>query len=316
MYSENVNNQSALIDSGRRFSPSQSGVGSIESTADTATRVPVLDLRQVTRIFGPGCNDCEEKTGLHSDTSICSTCGSIVAVNRIDLQARQGEVLGIVGESGSGKSTLLQLIYRDIDTTRGQIYFCNDSSSPRRENILELPLLETNRLRASSMSMIYQNPRLGLNFLFSAGGNIAEKIISSGEKRYDEIRGIALRFLDKIEVPVSRIDDYPEFFSGGQQQRIQIAKALSSSPKLLLLDEPTTGLDLSVQAKILDLLKVLQDEMGFTMIVVSHDLGVIRHLTDITVVMKNGAIVERGLTDQILEDPQHPYSQLLVSSIL
>ena len=117
-------------------------------------------------------------------------------------------------------------------------------------------------------------------------------------------------------MPLSRIDDYPDNFSGGQQQRIQIAKALSSSPRLLLLDEPTTGLDVSVQARILDLIKALQYEMGFSMIVVSHDLGVINHLTDLTLVMKNGSLVEYGLTDQILEDPQHPYTQLLVSSKL
>ena len=138
----------------------------------------------------------------------------------------------------------------------------------------------------------------------------------SGNKNYEEIRKRALYFLEKTEIPTSRIDDYPEYFSGGQQQRIQISKALSSNPKILLLDEPTTGLDLSVQAKILDLIKELQHEIGFAMIVVSHDLGVIKHLTDITVVMKNGQIVENGLTDQILEDPQHPYTQLLVSSIL
>jgi putative phosphonate transport system ATP-binding protein len=166
------------------------------------------------------------------------------------------------------------------------------------------------------MSMIYQNPHLGLNFNFSSGGNIAEKILSSNEKRYEVIRSRALYYFEKIELPASRIDDYPENFSGGQQQRIQIAKALSSSPRLLLLDEPTTGLDVSVQARILDLIKELKNEMGFSMIVVSHDLGVINHLTDVTMVMKNGSLVEFGLTDQILEDPQHPYTQLLVSSKL
>ena len=164
--------------------------------------------------------------------------------------------------------------------------------------------------------MIYQNPHLGLNFKFSAGGNIAEKVLGADERRYAVIRERALHFFGKIEMPVSRIDDYPANFSGGQQQRIQIAKALSSSPRLLLLDEPTTGLDVSVQAKILDLIKALQQEMGFSMIVVSHDLGVINHLTDLTLVMKDGSLVEYGLTDQILEDPQHPYTQLLVSSKL
>lgn len=186
----------------------------------------------------------------------------------------------------------------------------------KKRDINKASLNDMNYLRNTLMSMIYQNPRLGLNYRFSAGGNIAEKVIMGGNKKYDDIRNIAKYFLDKTEIPVSRMDDYPDRFSGGQQQRIQISKALSSNPKLLLLDEPTTGLDLSVQAKILDLIKVLQKEIGFSMVIVSHDLGVIKHLTDITVVMKNGQIVEKGLTDQILEDPQHPYTQLLVSSIL
>jgi putative phosphonate transport system ATP-binding protein len=184
------------------------------------------------------------------------------------------------------------------------------------KNILDAGANELNYLRDELMSMIYQNPRLGLNYQFSAGGNIAEKVIMSGTKKYEEIRQRALYFLEKTEIPVERIDDYPDKFSGGQQQRIQISKALSSNPKILLLDEPTTGLDLSVQAKILDLIKELQKEIGFAMVIVSHDLGVIKHLTDISIVMKNGEVVEYGLTDQILEDPQHPYTQTLVSSIL
>ncbi|MGB9801347.1 MAG: ATP-binding cassette domain-containing protein, partial [Arcobacter sp.] len=199
----------------------------------------------------------------------------------------------------------------------GEIFIADfKDKNGKKRDINKASLNDMNYLRNTLMSMIYQNPRLGLNYRFSAGGNIAEKVIMSGNKKYDDIRNIAKYFLDKTEIPVSRIDDYPDRFSGGQQQRIQISKALSSNPKLLLLDEPTTGLDLSVQAKILDLIKVLQKEIGFSMVIVSHDLGVIKHLTDITVVMKNGQIVEKGLTDQILEDPQHPYTQLLVSSIL
>ena len=112
------------------------------------------------------------------------------------------------------------------------------------------------------------------------------------------------------------MDDKPKNFSGGMQQRVQISKAISNQPPLLFLDEVTTGLDVSVQAKVLDLIRVLQQELGVAMIVVSHDLSVIRMLTDRTLVMKNGRIVEKGLTDQILQDPQHPYTQLLVSSIL
>jgi len=277
----------------------------------------ILDLKNISKVFGKFCPECLVETGAEFNSSICPSCNSIVGVNNVSLTLSKGEVLGIVGESGSGKSTLLQLIYQDQKANLGEI-FVKDflGKNGKKKNIMDANLNELSFLRNSLMSMIYQNPRLGLNYNFSAGGNIAEKVIMSGNKKYDEIRKRAMFFLEKTEIPVSRIDDYPEYFSGGQQQRIQISKALSSNPKILLLDEPTTGLDLSVQAKILDLIKELQHEIGFSMIIVSHDLGVIKHLTDITIVMKNGQIVERGLTDQVLEDPQHPYTQLLVSSIL
>jgi len=277
----------------------------------------LLELHELSKIFGPGCGNCLALTGDYSDSGICPQCGSVVAVNRVNLLVDENEIVGVVGESGSGKSTLLQMIYQDQGATSGAIYFNGiKDRDGNKQNILELPPGKTAWVRNHEMSMIYQNPNLGLNFNFSAGGNIAEKILGSDERRYQVIRERALYYFGKIEMPESRIDDYPETFSGGQQQRIQIAKALSSSPRLLLLDEPTTGLDVSVQARILDLIKALQYEMGFSMIVVSHDLGVINHLTDVTLVMKNGCLVEYGLTDQILEDPQHPYTQLLVSSKL
>ncbi len=277
----------------------------------------LLDIHSLSKIYGQSCGHCLDETGERQGRSICPQCGSVVAVNRACLQIEGDEILGIVGESGSGKSTLLQLLYRDVEASSGEVFFHVIKDKKNRPvNILDLDMLQTARMRNEMMSMIYQNPRLGLNYLFSAGGNIAEKIIGAGEHRFEKIRNRVHHFVDKIELPGTRVDDYPDTFSGGQQQRIQIAKALSSSPNLLLLDEPTTGLDVSVQARILDLIKSLQKEMGFAMIVVSHDLGVIRHLTDITVVMRHGSIVEYGLTDQILEDPQHGYTQLLVSSIL
>jgi putative phosphonate transport system ATP-binding protein len=138
----------------------------------------------------------------------------------------------------------------------------------------------------------------------------------AGNYHVGEIRERASDLLTKTEVPVLRMDDRPANFSGGMQQRVQISKAIANNPPLLFLDEVTTGLDVSVQAKVLDLIRELQQDLGIAMIVVSHDLSVIRMLTDRTIVMKNGRIVESGLTDQILQDPQHEYSQLLVSSLL
>lgn len=277
----------------------------------------LLEIDNLSKIYGESCGQCTDLTGDSKGSAICPVCGAVVAVNRIDLRVEDDEVLGIVGESGSGKSTLLQLIYRDTEATEGKIFFRElVNEDGERVNIAGLNMMETVLMRNTMMAMIYQNPRLGLNFLFSGGGNIAEKVIAAGERNYENIRKSACHFFEKTDLPVSRIDQSPCSFSGGQQQRIQIAKALAASPRLLLLDEPTTGLDVSVQAQILDMIRVLQKEISFSMIVVSHDLGVIRHLTDITVVMRNGSIVEQGLTDQVMEDPQHAYTQLLVSSVL
>ena len=164
--------------------------------------------------------------------------------------------------------------------------------------------------------MVYQNPHLGLNFEISAGGNIAERLLVSGNCHYGKIRSRAMELLRRTEVLPERMDELPRNFSGGMQQRVQIAKALATNPPLLLLDEVTTGLDLSVQAAILDLILEIQQQSKTAMIVVTHDLGVIRLLADRTLVMKYGHVIESGLTDQILEDPQQPYTQRLVASAL
>jgi putative phosphonate transport system ATP-binding protein len=163
---------------------------------------------------------------------------------------------------------------------------------------------------------VYQNPHLGLNFNVTAGGNIAERLLMSDLAHYGEIRERARQLLSRTEVLPERMDESPRKFSGGMQQRVQIAKALATRPPLLFLDEVTTGLDLSVQARILDLILEIQQELGTAMIVVTHDLGVIRLLAGRTIVMKYGRVIESGLTDQILEDPQHAYTQRLVASAL
>ena len=150
----------------------------------------------------------------------------------------------------------------------------------------------------------------------TSSGNVAERLIIAGTRNYGELRQAAKDSLAASEFPLNRMDDPPRTLSGGMQQRVQLAKAIALKPKLLLLDEPTTGLDVSVQALVLDTLKRLQRETGVTMVIVSHDLGVIRMLADRVMVMRHGQVVEQGLTDQVLEDPQDEYTQLLVHAKL
>jgi putative phosphonate transport system ATP-binding protein len=185
-----------------------------------------------------------------------------------------------------------------------------------RKNLFGLSSYQKRRIRNFFMGIVYQDPRLGLRLEISSGGNIAERLLMADWRNIARMRERAAELLEKTEVPSGRMDEPPRNFSGGMQQRVQIAKALSNNPLLLFLDEVTTGLDVSVQARVLDLIRNLQRELNLSIIVVSHDLGVIRLLTKRTIVMKQGRIVETGLTDQILEDPQHPYTQILVSSQL
>jgi putative phosphonate transport system ATP-binding protein len=274
----------------------------------------LLKVEGLTKIYGNPTHTSIDKTGPLFDSNICPDSGSIVACAQIDFELYPGEVLGIVGESGSGKSTIVKMLYFDMEASGGKVLFNRDPYIGK--NILNLSNQSKRAIRNHLMGMVYQNPRDGLNFRFTSGGNIAEKLIMAGNYNVGAIRDKSKQLLEKTEVPVPRLDDLPAHFSGGMQQRVQISKAIANHPPLLFLDEVTTGLDVSVQAKVLDLIRELQQELGVAMIVVSHDLSVIRMLTDRTLVMKNGRIVEKGLTDQILQDPQHPYTQLLVSSIL
>ena len=274
----------------------------------------LLRVRNLTKIYGDPISNSVQYTGPKFGSNICPETDAIVACAEINFDLYPGEVLGVVGESGSGKSTLVQLLYFDQMATSGEVQF--SALDRGQTNILTLSNQRKRHMRNHLMGMVYQNPRDGLNFGFSAGGNIAEKLLMAGNFHVGRIRERASYLLEKTEVPVKRMDNTPATFSGGMQQRVQISKAIANNPPLLFLDEVTSGLDVSVQAKVLDLIRHLQRELGISMIVVSHDLAVIRMLTDRTMVLKNGRIVEAGLTDQILQDPQDAYTQLLVSSLL
>jgi putative phosphonate transport system ATP-binding protein len=252
---------------------------------------PLLDVRGLSKYYGDrvGCRD-------------------------VSFALWPGEVLGIVGESGSGKTTLLNALSGRLPPSGGAIVL--RTADGRLRDLATLPETELRRLARAEIGLVHQNPRDGLRLSVSAGANIGEPVIAAGERRYAVIRRTAAAWLQRVEIDPGRIDELPTAFSGGMQQRLQIARALVAKPRLVLMDEPTGGLDVSVQARLLDLLRRLTAELGLAMMVVTHDLGVARLLAHRLMVMQRGCVVESGITDQVLDDPQHPHTQLLVSSVL
>ncbi len=224
-----------------------------------------------------------------------------------------GEVLGIVGESGSGKSTLLGCLAGHLEPDAGRILYRSDKGV---RDVNAMPEPERRTLARTEWAFVHQNPRDGLRMGVSAGGNVGERLMAVGARNYGAIRDTATDWLGRVEIAADRIDDRPRAFSGGMQQRLQIARNLVTSPRLVLMDEPTGGLDVSVQARLLDLLRGLVRDMGLSVVIVTHDLAVARLLADRLMVMKDGHVIEQGLTDQVLDDPQAAYTQLLVSSVL
>lgn len=276
--------------------------------------VPVLSVKHLNKQFGPGCSNCQDAQSEKLIKNYCPVCGTVYACRDVSFDVFPGEVLGIVGESGSGKSTLMQCLFFDQETTNGEAYLADYQNGEK--NLFEESSQQKRYIRNHVMGKVYQNPLLGLKMDFSSIGNIAEKLISAGHRKVSFMEERGTELLNKVNIPFHRRKEAPKNFSGGMQQRVQIAKALSNNPPLLLLDEVTTGLDLSVQASVLDLIKSLQRELNISIVLVSHDLGVIRMLADRTIVMLEGRVIEQGLTDQILEDPQHQYTQQLVHSLL
>jgi putative phosphonate transport system ATP-binding protein len=257
-------------------------------SAETAS---LLRVRGLTHYYGaqPGCLD-------------------------IGFDLWPGEVLGVVGESGSGKTTLLNCLAGRLTPSAGSVWF--RTREDRVVNVLRLSEAERRRLMRTDWGIVHQNPRDGLRMRVTAGANVGERLMAIGERHYGRLRDTARMWLDNVEIDRERLDDLPETFSGGMQQRLQIARTLVTAPRLVFMDEPTGGLDVSVQARLLDLLRGLVADLGLSAIVVTHDLAVTRLLAHRLLVMRRGEAVESGLTDQVLDDPQHPYTQLLVSSVL
>lgn len=241
--------------------------------------------------------------------------GERVGCQDVSFTLYPGEVLGIVGESGSGKSTLLRAISGQVEPTAGRVVY-NTQDQGIRDLFGDLSEAERRFLMRTDWAFVHQNPRDGLRMGVSAGANIGERLMAVGWRHYGKIRAAAQDWLDKVEIEQSRLDDLPMTFSGGMQQRLQIARNLVTSPRLVFMDEPTGGLDVSVQARLLDLVRNLVQKLGLSVVIVTHDLAVARLLSHRLMVMQGGEVVETGLTDQVLDDPQHPYTQLLVSSIL
>ncbi|MDD2877940.1 MAG: phosphonate C-P lyase system protein PhnK [Acidiphilium sp.] len=239
--------------------------------------------------------------------------GRTAALDDVSLTLRRHEILAIVGESGSGKTTLLNALSGRLTPQRGDILY-DDGGGPRA--LASCGEVVLRKLQRARWGYIAQDPRSALRLDISAGGNIGERLMASGARHYGDIRAIATHWLEAVEIDPARLDDLPRYFSGGMLQRLQIAATLVTAPELVFMDEPTGGLDVSVQARILDLIRSLVRRLGLAVVLVTHDIGVARLLADRLIVMRHGRIVESGLTDQVLDDPHDEYTQLLVASVL
>ena len=247
-------------------------------------------------------------------TSFFTHVGEVKAVRGISFDVNEGEVLGIVGESGSGKSVtslsimgLLQYPGRVVD---GEILL-------NGEDILTYSKNQMRKVRGKEIAMIFQDPMTSLNPVYTIGNQIMEMILEHEKMSRREARARAIEMLKLVGIPAAekRIDSYPHEFSGGMRQRVMIALALSCNPKLLIADEPTTALDVTIQAQILNLIKKLNKQFGMTTMLITHDLGVVATVCDKVAVMYGGLIMEYGTADEIFYHPRHPYTMGLLGSI-
>jgi len=244
-----------------------------------------------------------------------TSAGEVAAVDGVDISIGRGRTLGIVGESGCGKSVLSLSIMRLVPPpgriAGGQVVF-------QGRNLLDLSLAEMRDIRGNRIAMIFQEPMTSLNPVFTAGDQITEAMRAHDRSASAAaLRGRAIAALQRVRIPAPerRFDEYPHQMSGGMRQRVMIAMALACAPDLLIADEPTTALDVTVQAQILDLLRELQQQTGMAIILITHDLGIVAEMADEVAVMYAGRVVERAPCAQIFDDPQHPYTLGLLGSI-
>ncbi|MFN4205793.1 MAG: dipeptide ABC transporter ATP-binding protein [Agrobacterium albertimagni] len=263
--------------------------------ATEAGRAPVLSVRGLTTSFRVG-------TEWRS------------VVRNMDLDVAPGETVAIVGESGSGKSVTSLSIMRLLPQLTSRI---EGSVKLEGRELLTLDAEQVRQVRGNQISMIFQEPMTSLNPIFPIGKQIAEAITCHRDISNSEAKAEVLRLLDRVRIPnaKNRFDEYPHQFSGGMRQRVMIAMALASRPKLLIADEPTTALDVTIQGQILDLIKTLQDEEGMAVLFITHDMGVVAEVSDRTIVMFRGEAVETGTTDDIFNRGQHPYTRALLSAV-
>ncbi|MGM7684190.1 ABC transporter ATP-binding protein [Cytobacillus sp. Hm23] len=241
--------------------------------------------------------------------------GEVKAVRGVNFHVKKGETLAIVGESGSGKSVTTQSIMKLIPTPPGE--YVRGSIMFNGEDIVQKSEKQMEKIRGKDIGMIFQDPMTSLNPTMKVGDQIMEGLIKHQSMSKAEARLEAINLLNMVGIPMSekRVDEYPHQFSGGMRQRVVIAIALSSRPKLLICDEPTTALDVTIQAQILELLKDLQEKMDMAVIFITHDLGVVANVADRVAVMYAGQIVETGTVDEIFYNPQHPYTWGLLGSM-
>ncbi|MBC7385983.1 MAG: ABC transporter ATP-binding protein [Cryobacterium sp.] len=249
------------------------------------------------------------------ETSFRLEEGVVVAVAGVSFDVYKGKTLGIVGESGCGKSVTSLSIMRLIPNPPGKI--TGGEILYKGKNLLDFDAAAMRKVRGNEISMIFQEPMTSLNPVFTIGNQIIEAIALHQNLSKKECRNKAIEMLKLVGIPSpeTRIDDYPHQLSGGMRQRVMIAMALSCNPQVLIADEPTTALDVTIQAQILELLRELQNRVGMAMILITHDLGVVAEVCDEVVVMYAGKVVEQGSVEEIFKNPKHPYTRGLLNSI-